>query len=105
MKPKIGQRWPGTAEYPIWDKNGTTFLSQKSSNWSPQFPDVYRLLLKEEGKLHKTKLGLIFFIIVLFLSLNNVSGAGLILISFFHVLLLKRFLYHLPKLHTYVKQI
>ena len=25
---------------------------QKASSWSPQFPDVYRLLLKEEGMLY-----------------------------------------------------
>jgi len=39
------------------DKNGT-FLSQRSSSWSPQVPDVYRLLLKEEGMLHSGKHGL-----------------------------------------------
>lgn len=36
---------------PISDKNGTPFLSQRFS-WSPQFPDVYKQLLKERGMLH-----------------------------------------------------
>ena len=41
----------------LWDKNGTTFLSQTSSSWSPQLPDVYRLLLKAEGRLHSGEHG------------------------------------------------
>jgi len=36
-------------------RTGTTFLSQMSSNWSPPFPDVHRLLLKEEGMLDSGK--------------------------------------------------
>ena len=39
---------------PTPDKNGTTFLSQRSSSWS-QFPHVDRLLIKEEGMLHSGK--------------------------------------------------
>lgn len=39
-------------------KTGTAFLSQKSSSWSPQFPEVYGLLLKEEGMhIHSGKHG------------------------------------------------
>jgi len=30
----------------------TPVFPQRSSGWSPQFPDVFRLLLKEEGMLH-----------------------------------------------------
>jgi len=37
---------------PTSDKNGTRFLSQRSSYWYLQFPDVNRLLLKEEGMEH-----------------------------------------------------
>jgi len=44
---------------PISHKNGRTFLSQRSSSWSPQFPDLYRLLLKEEWMLHSGKHGLV----------------------------------------------
>lgn len=44
---------------PIRDKNGTTLLSQKSSCWSPQFPNVYKLLLQEEGMLHSAKHSLV----------------------------------------------
>ena len=39
------------------DKNGTRFPSQRSSNWSPQLPDVYRLLLEEERMLYIGKCG------------------------------------------------
>jgi len=39
----------------ISDKNGTTILFQRSNSWSPPFPDVYRLLLKEDGMLHSHK--------------------------------------------------
>jgi len=28
------------------DKNETTFFSQRSNNWSPQIPDVYRIIIK-----------------------------------------------------------
>ena len=34
-----------------------TRMGQHSSNWSPQFPDVYGLLLKEEEMLHSGKHG------------------------------------------------
>ena len=34
---------------PISDKNGTTFLSQRSSNWCPQFLGVQWPLLDEKG--------------------------------------------------------
>lgn len=30
-------------------------VAQNSSSWSRQFPDVYRLLLKESGMLHSSK--------------------------------------------------
>ena len=39
----------------ISEKNGKTFLSQNSSDWSLQFPDVHDLLLKEEEMLHSSK--------------------------------------------------
>lgn len=46
MKWKIQQSWQKTVEKleSISGKNGTTFLSQQSSSWSLQFPDVYRLV-------------------------------------------------------------
>jgi len=40
----------------ISDQNGTTLLSQRSNNWSP---DVYKLLLKEDEMLHRGKHGLV----------------------------------------------
>lgn len=40
---------------PVSDNNKTTFLSQKSSMWSFQLPDIYGLLLKEEGMLYSGK--------------------------------------------------
>ena len=59
MKLKIWQR-PRTigSKNPVSDTKGTTVLSHNSSNWSPQYPDIYRLLLKEEGQLHSGTMGL-----------------------------------------------
>ncbi|KAM9729427.1 transcription factor 7 isoform 3-T3 [Menidia menidia] len=34
-------------------RKGTTFLSQRSGSWSPQLPDVYRLMSVEEQVLHR----------------------------------------------------
>lgn len=45
-----------SSQNPISVKNETTFLSQTSSSWSPQFWDINRLLLKEE-MLHSGKNG------------------------------------------------
>lgn len=41
----------------ITDKNGKGFPSQKSSSWSPQSPDVFGVLLKDEAMLHSCKHG------------------------------------------------
>lgn len=38
---------------PIWERNGTTFPSPNSNDWSPQLPDVYEVLLEEERMLHR----------------------------------------------------
>lgn len=41
----------------ISDKIGRTVLSQKSSSSSPQFLDIYGVLLKGEGVIHSLKHG------------------------------------------------
>jgi len=48
-----------TKKNALSDKNGTAFLSQRSSVWSLQCPNIYRLLIKKEGMLHSGKHGLV----------------------------------------------
>lgn len=50
MKWKVLQR-PWTVEQ-LESQNRQEFLSQKSSSWSLQFPDTYRLLSKQTKMLH-----------------------------------------------------
>jgi len=73
------------------DKNGVTFLFQRPSSWSLQLPDVYRLLLKEEGMLNGGEHGPVptFFkcvaAIKLQMSLRSSQNSGMCLFHIWYV--------------------